>query len=371
MLIPVMPVYLSSIGFTALWIGVLEGFAEAVVGLSKGYFGKLSDASGNRVLFIRTGYFLSAISKPVMGLFTLPVWIFSARTGDRLGKGIRTSARDALLADESSSENRGKVFGFHRAMDTIGAVIGPAFAIIFLSYFPEQYKPLFLWAFVPAAIGVVLTFFLKQRKVFVKKDPGKKGFFAFLGYWKTASKSYRKVVAGLILFAVFNSSDLFLIMMAKHQGLSDQMVIGAYIFYNLVYSAFSYPVGSLADKFGMKKMLLAGLVFYIITYSFFPFASSTFFIFSLFFIYGLYSACSDGVAKAWVTKLCLPEDKATAIGFYAGMVSISTLLASTLTGLIWVKISASAALWLSAAGVFATLLYFTSFRTKNDQLINL
>jgi MFS family permease len=368
MLIPIMPVYLTSIGFTALWIGVLEGFAEAVVGLSKGYFGNLSDASGKRISFIRAGYSLSAISKPVIGLFTAPLWIFSARTGDRLGKGIRTSARDALLADESSSENRGKVFGFHRAMDTVGAAIGPAFAILFLGYFPGKYRSLFLWAFVPAAIGVILTFFLKQHKFYVKKVAGKKHFFSFLSYWKSSTSSYKKVAGGLILFAIFNSSDAFLIMMAKHQGLNDQLVIGAYVFYNLVYALFSYPMGLFADKIGMKKIFLTGLFFYIVMYVAFPFITNMYGIFSLFFLYGLFAACNEGIAKAWISNLCSPEEKATAIGFYSGLASISTLVASTITGFAWVHGSPSLALWLSGSGVFLTLIYFLAIRLKTKEM---
>jgi len=138
MLIPVMPVYLTSIGFSALWIGVLEGFAEAIVGLTKGYFGKLSDTTGKRIVFIRGGYFFKCRFQTGVGLFPNRIWIFTARTGDRLGKGIRTSARDALLADESLAKDRGKVFGFHRAMDTVGAAIGPLFAITFLTYSPDN-----------------------------------------------------------------------------------------------------------------------------------------------------------------------------------------------------------------------------------------
>lgn len=358
MLIPVMPVYLTSIGFSAMWIGILEGFAEAVVGLSKGYFGKLSDRIGKRIPFIRIGYFLSAVSKPVIGLLTAPLWVFSARTGDRLGKGIRTSARDALLADESLPEHRGKVFGFHRAMDTIGAAIGPAFALFFLGYFPGQYRQLFLYAFFPAMIGVILTFLLKQHKQYTKKQTGGKSFFSYFIYWKISSSGYKKVAAGLILFALFNSSDAFLIMMAKHQGLSDQLVIGAYIFFNLVYAVFSFPMGSIADKIGMKKTLIAGFIFFAIVYGVFPFTTSVILIFVLFFIYGLYAAGNDGVAKAWITKLCGPEDKATAIGFYSSLVSISALISGTLTGFIWVKFSAAAALWISAGGAILVLLFF-------------
>jgi len=364
MLIPIMPVYLTSIGFSALWIGALEGFAEAVVGFSKGYFGKRSDVSGKRISFVRAGYFLSAVSKSAIGLFSNVPWVFAARTGDKIGKGVRTSARDALLADESSHENRGKVFGFHRGMDTVGAVIGPTFAIIFLGYFPQHYRPLFFYAFIPAMIGVMLTFSLKQHVFHKKKDSGKKGFFSYFSYWNDSSSSYKKVSVGLILFALFNSSDVFLIMMAKHQGLNDQLILTVYIFYNIVFALSSYPLGSLADKIGMKTMFMTGLFFYILMYSIFPFTKSFPVIIILFFVYGLYAACNDGIAKAWISKLCMPEDKATAIGFYSSMTSIAAVIASTLTGFLWVNISASGALLISAAGVFLSLLYFLIYNIK-------
>ena len=135
MLYPVMPVYLTSIGFSVMLIGILEGIAEAVAGLSKGYFGQSSDVMGRRVPFVRGGYALSALSKPMMALLTWPWWIFLARTLDRLGKGIRTGARDAILSDETIPENKGKVFGFHRSMDTVGAAIGPVIALVFLYFY--------------------------------------------------------------------------------------------------------------------------------------------------------------------------------------------------------------------------------------------
>ena len=140
MLYPVMPIYLKTIGFSIVLIGILEGVAEAVAGLSKGYFGKLSDNSGKRVPFVQIGYAFSAISKPMMALFIYPLWIFFARTIDRFGKGIRTGARDAILSDEATPETKGKVFGFHRSMDTLGAVLGPLLALLYLYYYPEDYK---------------------------------------------------------------------------------------------------------------------------------------------------------------------------------------------------------------------------------------
>jgi len=141
MLYPIMPIYLKSIGFSIVTIGILEGFAEAIAGLSKGYFGKLSDNLGRRVPFVQVGYALSSISKPMMAVFTYPLWIFFARTIDRIGKGIRTGARDAILSDEATPETKGKVFGFHRSMDTLGAAIGPTFALIYLIYHPQDYNP--------------------------------------------------------------------------------------------------------------------------------------------------------------------------------------------------------------------------------------
>ena len=163
MLYPVMPVFLRTIGFSFVLIGVLEGFAEAVAGLSKAYFGKRSDITGKRLPFVQFGYALSAISKPMMAAFIYPLWIFFARTIDRLGKGLRTGARDAMLSDECTTENKGKVFGFHRSMDTMGAVLGPAIALLYLYYNPANYKTLFIIAFFPGMIAILFTLFIKEK----------------------------------------------------------------------------------------------------------------------------------------------------------------------------------------------------------------
>ena len=132
MLYPVLPLYLSSIGFSIALIGVMEGFAEATIGLSKGYFGKLSDEKGLRLPFVKLGYLLSTVSKPLIAVFTYPIWIFFVRTIDRLGKGVRTAARDALLSQEATKETKARVFGFHRSLDTAGAATGPVIALLFL-----------------------------------------------------------------------------------------------------------------------------------------------------------------------------------------------------------------------------------------------
>jgi sugar phosphate permease len=165
MLYPVMPLFLKHIGYTAIFIGVLEGVAEAVAGLSKSYFGKLSDSSGKRLPFVQLGYGLSAISKPMLAIFVYPWWIFLSRTIDRLGKGVRTGARDAMLSDECTKETRGRVFGFHRSMDTLGAVIGPASALAYLYFYPDDYKTLFLIAFLPGLLAIIATLLIKEKRI--------------------------------------------------------------------------------------------------------------------------------------------------------------------------------------------------------------
>ena len=364
MLYPIMPVYLRSIGFSVLLIGILEGCAEATAGISKGYFGNLSDRLKKRVPFIRGGYILSAISKPMMIIFTFPLWIFFARTMDRFGKGIRTSARDALLSDETTKEHKGKVFGFHRGMDTVGAAIGPFLALIFLYFHPHQYKWLFLIAIVPGIIAISLTFLLKEKSspVTAKSQEHdvpqtRPGFFSYFSYWKHASPGFRLLIPGLLVFALFNSSDAFLLLALKQSGISDTAMIGFYIFFNLIYALFSYPVGAIADKIGLKTMLLAGLFIFSIVYFFFGFAASTVAFTVLFFLYGIYSACTEGISKAMISNFAQNSDTATAIGFYTSFASIMTLLASILAGLLWQTIGLKNMFMISGAGVLVVAIY--------------
>ncbi len=331
-----MPIYLKSIGYSVVFIGILEGVAEAVAGLSKGYFGKMSDLSGKRVPFVRWGYFLSAISKPLMGLFTSIGVIFFSRTLDRFGKGIRTGARDAMLAQESNEENRGRVFGFHRALDTLGAVFGPAAALIYLYFYPEDYQTLFIIAFVPGMIAVLFSFLLKDKSVTKAKTIGAStNFFSFITYWKSSSTEYRKLVSGLLVFAVVNSSDVFLLLMMKENGASDFEMIFIYIFYNLVYALCAYPLGAVADKFGLKKMLVAGLLIYAAVYAGMAYANTAILFFILFAGYGIYAAATEGISKALITSIANKDERATAIGTYTAFQSICALLASALAGLIW------------------------------------
>ena len=364
MIYPVVPFYLEDIGFSILLIGVLESVANFTAGISKGYFGKLSDEKGIRLPFIKAGYFFSAISKPMMAMFAYPFWIFFARTVDRFGKGLRTAARDALLSQQSSKETKARVFGFHRALDTAGAAIGPAIALLFLNYFPKQYLSLFYFAFIPGIISVLLIFLLKERKQPVS-TLAKGNFFSFFKYWKIASAEYKKLMVGLLLFALFNSSDFFLLLVTKKVTGSDNIAIAAYVFYNIVFALASFPLGRLADNFGLRKIFMAGLIMFSIVYAGFAFHPSTTFIFILFFLYGISAAATEGVVKAWITNIAHDTNTATAVGFYSSSQSICTLLASTIAGLVWLKLGSSFTFAATAFGAFVVVIYFKLSFRKN------
>jgi len=376
MLYPIIPVYLKDIGFSVFWIGILEGFVNFAAGISKGYFGKLSDEKGIRLPFVKLGYFLSAISKPLIGFFTTAIWIFFVRTLDRLGKGVRVAAKDALLSQEATKETKARVFGFNRGLDTAGATIGPAIALVFLLFYPKDYKTLFYIAFIPGVISVLFLFLLKEKKQPVSTLE-KGHFFTFFKYWKIATPEYKKLVTGLLLFALFNSSDVFLLLKTKEvigkdtikifnaTFDADTITIAAYVVYNLVWALGSYPLGILADKIGFKKLFISGLVLFAIVYAGFAFDPSITTIFILFVIYGLFSAATDGVSKAWITNIAHDKNTATAVGFYTSCQSICTLGASTIAGFIWENLGSAYTFSITSGIALLVMLYFFFSLRKN------
>jgi len=379
MLYPVIPVYLKEIGFSVFLIGILEGVVNFTAGISKGYFGKLSDEKGLRLPFVKWGYLLSAISKPLMATFVYPLWIFFVRTTDRLGKGVRTAARDALLSQEATKETKARVFGFHRGMDTVGAAIGPFAALLFLFFYPGEYKTLFYLAFIPGILSVLIIFLLKEKKQLVS-TLGKGNFFSFFKYWKIASSEFKKITTGLLFFALFNSSDFFLLLITKEtignktitiSGIvfnADTITIAAYVFYNLVYAVASYPLGALADRFSFRKIILFGWGLFAVVYGGFAFSPSIPLIFVLFFIYGLYAAATEGVIKAWITNLAHNKNTATAIGFYTSCESICTLLASIIAGALWVNFG-STSTFITTAGIAIIVCIYFMLNVKGKQLV--
>lgn len=353
-----MPIYLQSIGFSVVLIGVLEGMAEATAGLSKGYFGKLSDNMGKRVPFVQLGYALSAISKPLMAALPHPLWIFCARTTDRFGKGIRTGARDAILSEEATQQTKGRVFGFHRSMDTLGAVIGPILALVYLHFYPQHYAMLFFLAFFPGLLAVLASFLLQERKQPKAVNLARPSFFSFLAYWRTSPSDYRKVVTGFLIFTLFNSSDVFLLLKAKEAGLTDTWVIGTYIFYNLIYALASFPLGMVADRIGLKRMVVFGLMCFTAVYVGMSVAANNYLIGLLFFLYGIYAAATEGVSKAWISNISAKKDVATAIGTFTAFQSLCTMAASSMAGLLWYQFGASATMLVTGIATACVTLYF-------------
>lgn len=299
----------------------------------------------------------------MMAVFTFPAWIFAARTADKFGKGIRDAARDGILSAETTSANKGKVFGFHRGMDTLGAAIGPVLALIFLAFYPGKYRILFLLTFIPALLAVSLTFFVREKKT----DGPKKHSFKLsqtFNYLKDAPPAYIKIIVGLLLFALFNSSDMFLLLKMKASGLRDQYVIGIYILYNIIYAITSFPLGHLGDRIGLKKTYCIGLLIFILVYAGFGFNSTLAGFIVLYAIYGIYAAATDGISKALVSNIVPKTETASAIGTFSGFSSITALLASTIAGLLWKYVSPQAVFLVSAGGALLVFIYIAMLRVK-------
>lgn len=345
----------------ALYIGVLEGVADAISGISKTYFGKLSDVSGKRMPFVWSGYVLSSFSKSAIGLFVNPVWVLFTRSADRLGKGIRTASRDAMLSAEATPETKGAVFGFHRSLDTLGAFFGPILALGYLHFHPGEYHRLFAYALIPAIFVVLALAFVKERPVEKKIEQGNP-FWNSLIYWKMATPEYKRIISIILFFTLMNSSDMFLLLKAKESGLSDVQMISLYVFYNFVYAMSSYRMGILSDTIGKKKIFLLGLIFFIITYGGMAFNHTFWVFYFLFIFYGLFAACTEGITKAWISNLCEKVDLATALGFQSTTQSLAAMLASFIAGAIWMSWGSSAVFLFSAIG--ATIVAVILFRER-------
>ena len=331
MLYPIMPIFLTSIlGASMSVVGALEGAAEIIAGFLKGYFGALSDKLSKRALFIKLCYTLSALSKPFPGLFPNISAVVISRISDRVGKGIRTAPRDALLASYSRG-NSGAIFGFHRGMDTLGAALGPLLALALLYFYDNNYQLIFLIAFIPSLIAVSLTLFVKDN-LSTKINGGERKYAIF---WNNASSNYKRLLILVTVFSLVNSSDVFLILKSKAISNSSTLAILGYVFYNIVYAGFSYPFGKLSDKYGKKKIFIMGLLVFSLVYLGFATLNSVYLLWLLFAFYGIYAASTEGIVKAWVSDLIPDEHRGSAIGLLTMCSSLAIMLGSFLAGVLW------------------------------------
>ncbi len=384
LLYPVLPIYLGTVGLTGLWIGIIEGVAETAAGLSKGWFGKWSDARGERLPFIRFGYAIRSLAKPLIVFFPNAFWVLFMRASDRFGKGIRTAARDALLADQSDPQHRGKVFGFHRSFDTIGAFIGPLIALWYMiTHRGESLATLFYVAFIPCTVTILTLFLLKDKSANKNPDAKPPSWKAMFSYWREAPASYRKVVGGFLLFALVNSSDLFLLMALRivHTGMDntyfgysfspEEISVIYYILFNFFYAAFSYPAGYFSDKYNPKSVFIIGLFCFVLTYAGFawmmyiyPVKPPVFVPILLMIIYGVYAALNEGISRSWISNIVPDTQKASALGFFAGAGSIALLFASSTAGALWELVAPWTVFALTGVLVFVVIFYLVAFTKK-------
>lgn len=349
MLYPILPLYLTQIGYGSVLIGILEGVAECLAGLTKIYMGSLSDGLQRRLPFVQLGYFLSILSRPLIGLSSLGGLIFGGRSLDRIGKGIRSGARDALLADASTPENRAEVFGFHRSMDTAGAVLGPLAAMAYLYYHPASYQMLFLITLIPGIVAILFTFGIREKAKALRNKTSY-SLRQHFSYFGGAPKPYRQLLIILLVFSLVNSSDMFLLLRAKEAGFSEQMVLFFYLLFNLSFTLFAWPVGRLADRLGRMKTLIGGLGIYALSYALFAVADGLVLFLSAFILYGLFYAGVQGIVKVLLIERAAPDQKSSAIGLYEGLNSFTLLAANALAGWVWYALGAKVLL-LGSAGI--------------------
>ncbi|MBI2092141.1 MAG: MFS transporter [Deltaproteobacteria bacterium] len=344
MIYPILPLFLANvIGASTTFIGLIEGIAESTASLLKVFSGWLSDKLNKRRQLILSGYGLSSVVKPFLALATSGWHVLGLRFADRLGKGIRGAPRDALIADATEPSERGKAFGFHRAMDTVGAILGPAATFMILPFFDHTYRPLFLIAAIPALAAVaVIIFSVKDMPRIsneaVKNIQGSKKFDA----------SFIILLGIIAIFTLGNSSDAFLILRAQNVGIKPLHIPILWLFFNLIYTVVSVPAGKLSDIIGRKRIIFTGFIVYSACYAGFAFASEWWHAWALFGIYGIYYGTTEGVIKAYISDIVSAEVRATSFGIYNFVTGIILFPANLLTGWIWKAYGATYAFGLGA-----------------------
>jgi MFS family permease len=331
LLYPLLPIYLTSVlGAPAAVVGAVEGAAEGAASLTKLAAGPLGDRFARRPL-IATGYGMAALGKVVVAAAAAWPGVLAGRVVDRLGKGIRGAPRDALLVVDIDAAARGRVFGFHRAMDTLGAVVGPLLGLAGYELFDHQIPPLLWVAVVPAVLSVALVFLVREtRRVLPRAE--RRAVFARVG---ELPGRYWRVTTALVLFGLVNFPDALLLLRLNEIGFSVVEVILAYVTYNAVYAVVSYPAGLLGDRIPRPAVFGVGLVFFAIGYTGLGLTTDTVTAWLLIGVYGVFTGCTDGVGKAWISSLVGSELQASAQGVFQGVSGFAVLAAGLWAGFLW------------------------------------
>ena len=358
MVYPLVPIFLANIlGVNKSIIGLIEGIAEATASLLKVFSGWLSDRIGRRKGLMGVGYAISVLSRPLIAGAAAWQQILAARFIDRLGKGVRTAPRDAIIAESSGSEVMGRAFSFHRALDTLGAVVGPALAFFLLSALAGDFRKVFWISMVPGIIAIlVIIFFIKEKKKALPARHDRPKLTLAHFDWR-----FKFFVLITTIFAIGNSSDVFLILRAQQLGVTTFMIPVIYLTFNLVYSLSAIAAGLAADKFGKKRVVLLGFILFVVIYYGFAVAGSAAAAWRLFALYGIFMGLTEGVQKAFLTTIIPPDFKATAFGIYNTAIGLALFPASLIGGWLWDHFSPSATFYYGAAMAAVSTLLFILF----------
>lgn len=353
---PIIPLFLTvTLGAPVSALGVIEGIANGVaVGLG-GVAGWLSDrAGGRRAPWIAAGYGATALARPLLA--AAPAWgfVLAARVFDRVGKATRTAPRDALIRDSTPTELVGASFGYHRALDTAGAVFGPLAAVALLGGGASLRTALYV-AIVPGLVTLLLLRLVREAPA-PRRRPG-----AVRGRLSALPRPFWIVLGIWVLFSLGNSSDAFLLLRAHDLGLRPTLAVLAYALYNVVYAGLSWPLGALSDRIPRPLVLAGGLAVFALVYLGFALASASWAVWPLFAVYGTYIAATEGVAKAWVADYVPPGLAGSAYGLFAGATGAALLAASVAAGLLWSHVSPRSPFLLGAAAAALALLLVLVF----------
>ena len=342
MIYPLLPVFLTSVlGAGPAVLGVIEGIAESTASFLKLYSGYLSDRVRRRKGWVVAGYTISNIIRPLISFAGSWVQVLALRFSDRVGKGLRTSPRDAMIADSTPPEYRGTAYGFHRAMDHGGAIIGPLLATGLLLVFHDRIATVFLLSFIPGTLAVLLLLTGLREREAVHREAGNR--FDVRSAWSEMPVDFRKYLAIILIFTLGNSTDAFLLLRAQALGVPIALLPTIWVALHVVKMAFSVPGGMLSDRLGRKKVIVAGWVVYALVYAGFAFAHRHWHAWALFAVYGIYFGLTEGVEKALVADLAPAHLRGSAFGLYHLAVGFGALPASLLFGLVWERFGAGAA----------------------------
>ena len=360
MVYSVMPMFLLSIGASKTSLSLIEGIAESTAALIKTLSGFWSDKIGKNKPFMLIGYGISALIIPLYSFVISPIQVLYLRFIERFGKGIRTAPRDSLIAGSVTNGETGRSFGLQKAMDNSGAILGPLAAFVLLIFFPDNYRLIFLFAGIPAILSIfVIIFGIKEAK------KSKESLFKKF-HFNDFPKKYYLFLVIIFIFTLGNSTDALLMVKANEVGVRVTFIPLVYMVTSIVSVLLSIPIGSLSDRIGKERILIIGYLIYTIVYFGFGVTTSIGSIVALFAVYGLYSAATDGIQKAFISDMIDNNKQGTGLGIYNALLGITLLPASLIAGLLYDKVNSSIPFYFGAAtaAVSAVLMLIFTRRTR-------